>query len=164
MSQIDNFVYVDASSTPNPGQTEYRGLYKGQIIFSKHIGFSSINVGEFLAIIHALAYIKKHNLIVDGVYSDSVTAISWYKKRTWKSTYTKDLMKRAKIWLQTNKPTTKVIIFDTRLRGENPADYGRKSTKKRKPVDMEKCFKAFVKENRLEHKWNKFISKYQQLL
>lgn len=38
------------------------------------------NLGEFLAIVHGLAYLKKQNKNIP-IYSDSRTAISWVKNK-----------------------------------------------------------------------------------
>ena len=91
------------------------------------------NVAEFLGLVHALAYCKKNNLNVP-VYSDSVTAISWVKRKKMNSQLVRssenkvlfDLLERAEKWLHENTYTTKILKWETELWGENPADFGRK--------------------------------------
>lgn len=55
-------VAVDAACEGNPGNMEYRGVdpYSGELLF--HVGpyrNGTNNIGEFLAIVHALAFLKK---------------------------------------------------------------------------------------------------------
>ena len=61
---------------------EYQGVYvaTGQRIF--HFGpmFGTNNIGEFLAIVHALAYMKKQNISMP-IYSDSRNAMSWVRQK-----------------------------------------------------------------------------------
>ena len=59
-----NCVAVDAACSGNPGPMEYRGVYllTGQQIF--HFGpvYGTNNIGEFLAIVHALALMKQKGI------------------------------------------------------------------------------------------------------
>lgn len=76
-------VSVDVGCRGNPGIVEYKGVdtKKGKVLFSHdeiHIGTN--NMGEFLAIVHALAYLKKQGS-QKAVYSDSMTAIKWVKQK-----------------------------------------------------------------------------------
>ena len=73
---------------------EYRGVYllTGQEIF--HFGpvYGTNNIGEFLAIVHALALMKQKNINMP-VYSDSRNALSWVKQKKMQDqarTYAKD--------------------------------------------------------------------------
>ncbi len=55
-------VCVDASCIGNPGDVEYRGVYTAtrEVIFHKSpMPNGTNNLGEFLAIVHALAHLKK---------------------------------------------------------------------------------------------------------
>ena len=91
------------------------------------------NIGEFLAIVHALAMLKKQNSN-KIIYTDSMTAISWVKNKKAKTKLepTKrndkifDLINRAEQWLQKNSYFTPIIKWKTEVWGEIPADYGRK--------------------------------------
>ena len=61
---IMDSVCVDASCRGNPGDVEYRGVYTatGEVIFHKQpMSLGTNNLGEFLAIVHALAYLKNQN-------------------------------------------------------------------------------------------------------
>lgn len=52
---------VDAACSGNPGKMEYRGVYlkTGQVVFHYGPVYGTNNIGEFLAIVHALALLKK---------------------------------------------------------------------------------------------------------
>ncbi|MCU0720382.1 MAG: ribonuclease H family protein, partial [Pirellula sp.] len=73
---------VDAACKGNPGELEYQGidLATGTNMF--HMGpypEGTVNIGEFLAIVHALALLheKEPNT---AIYSDSRIGISWVKQ------------------------------------------------------------------------------------
>jgi ribonuclease HI len=129
-------VCVDASTIDNPGVTEYRGVdtRTGRIIFSHKYEEATNNIGEFLAIVHALALYKKQGKELKVVYSDSLNAISWVQQKMCKTKYQRthknnklfDDIERAVNWLNNNTYETKVLKWDTVAWGEIPADYGRK--------------------------------------
>ena len=78
-----NSISVDAASSGNPGKMEYQGVdTKSKNILFKRGPYKEAtnNIGEFLGLVHGLALLKKlkSNQIV---YSDSITAISWVKKK-----------------------------------------------------------------------------------
>ncbi len=131
-----NSLAVDAACAGNPGIMEYRGVHlrTGKVIF--HMGpleDGTNNIGEFLALVHALAFLKanKSNL---PIYSDSRTAISWVNQRVCKSLLKKnaknakifELIHRAENWLQSNRFSNPIHKWETKTWGEIPADFGRK--------------------------------------
>ncbi|MDQ0208319.1 ribonuclease H [Alkalicoccobacillus murimartini] len=130
-------VSVDVGSRGNPGIVEYKGVdtKTGEILFSHgeiHIGTN--NMGEFLAIVHALAYLKERNDTTTPVYSDSRTALKWVKDKKANSSLERSLkteemwllMDRAEKWLQTNTYSNPILKWETKHWGEIKADYGRK--------------------------------------
>ena len=130
-----NCLAVDAACSGNPGPMEYRGVYllNEQQIF--HFGpvYGTNNIGEFLAIVHALALMKqKHINMV--IYSDSRNAINWVKQKKCKTKLERNakteqlfqMIERAENWLKLNTYTTKIIKWETDEWGEIPADFGRK--------------------------------------
>ena len=133
---IKQAIAVDASAQGNPGIMEYRGVYikTGKEIFrvGPYYGGTN-NIGEFLAIVHALAYLKnrKKNW---PIYSDSLTAIKWVKNKKCNTTLKPternkeifDLIRRAEKWLRENEYTNPILKWDTQKWGEIPADFGRK--------------------------------------
>ena len=130
-----DYIVVDASSIGVPGPTEYQGFLmpEKRLLFSKHIGLATNNLGEFLGIVHALAYLYQNESTLP-VYSDSITALSWVAKRKVKSELERNahteaawsLVDRALIWLNTHQFTNRIWKWETQHWGENPADYGRK--------------------------------------
>ncbi len=126
---------VDAACSGNPGPMEYRGidLATGQVVF--HFGpvHGTNNIGEFLAIVHALALMKQWG-IQKTIYSDSNNAILWVNKRKCKTTLKRNasteqlfqVIERGERWLATNTFRVPIVKWETRLWGEVPADFGRK--------------------------------------
>jgi ribonuclease HI len=127
---------VDAACSGNPGLMEYRGVYSktGEEIF--HQGpfrNGTNNIGEFLALVHGLAFLKQKNSTVP-IYTDSKTALSWIKSKKTKTRLEKDetnailfdLLARAENWLQKNEYSTTILKWETSAWGEIPADFGRK--------------------------------------
>jgi len=129
-------ICVDASTINNPGPTEYRGVdtKTKKIIFELKLDEATNNIGEFLAIVHALALYKKRGEELKIIYSDSLNAIAWVKQKKCKTKYEKtasnekvfDLIQRAVTWLHNNHYDTKILKWNTRAWGQIPADYGRK--------------------------------------
>ena len=115
---------------------EYRGVdtLSGKEIFRQGPYFDGTNnIGEFLAIVHGLALLKKKNSNLP-VYTDSMTAISWVRKRkantklelTARNAILFELIERAEKWLKTNTWSNPILKWETQCWGEIPADFGRK--------------------------------------
>ncbi|MCX8020296.1 MAG: ribonuclease H family protein [Chitinophagaceae bacterium] len=135
-SPIPESIVVDAACNSKTGQMEYQGIYlkTGKKIF--HQGpfeYATNNVGEFLAIVHALAYLKKIKSSIP-VYSDSNVAILWVKNKKPKTQLVPtpsnkkifELLNRAVKWLEQNNYENPILKWETKSWGENPADFGRK--------------------------------------
>jgi len=127
---------VDAACSGSPGTLEYRGVHTrtGRQIFRQGpFENGTNNIGEFLAIVHALAWLAKKGIDAP-VYSDSETAISWVKEKKCKTRLALDarnaplfeLISRAETWLAENEPVNPVLKWDTEAWGEIPADFNRK--------------------------------------
>ena len=127
---------VDAACSGNPGAMEYRGVFvvSGKEIFRVGpLAQGTNNIGEFLAIVHALALMKQKNIDMP-VYSDSQNAIIWVRKKQCKTRLEQtsinapifDLISRAEKWLNENTYPNLVLKWDTASWGEIPADFGRK--------------------------------------
>ena len=135
-SPLANSIAVDAACSGNPGVLEYRGVHTstGREIFKKGpFPEGTVNLGEFLALVHGIAYLKQKNSN-KLVYSDSRTAISWVKKkkintkleRNKKNNELFQLVDRALIWLHNNSFDNQILKWETAYWGEIPADFGRK--------------------------------------
>jgi ribonuclease HI len=130
-------VCVDAACSGAPGKLEYRGVNTetgDEIFHSGPYVDGTNNVGEFLAIVHALTWQEKHNVHIP-IYSDSENAIAWVitgqcrtkLKHTPKNAILFAIIRTSENWLAENElPENKILKWDTDMWGENPADFGRK--------------------------------------
>ncbi len=129
-------IAVDAACSGNPGMMEYRGVFVADGVELFHVGpmaEGTNNIGEFLAIVHALALLKKKNSVIP-IYSDSVNAMKWVANKKCKTKLAQtnlnrpifNLIERAENWLQNNNYSNPILKWETKLWGENPADFGRK--------------------------------------
>lgn len=131
-----NSIAVDAAVSGNPGKMEYRGVdtkTKKELFKQGPFEEGTNNIGEFLAIVHGLAFLKQNNNN-RIIYTDSKTALSWIKKKSCNTKLERnnknealfDLVKRAEQWLKTNTYNTIIVKWETKAWGEIPADFGRK--------------------------------------
>jgi len=129
-------IAVDAASSGNPGKMEYRGVdtQTGKQLFHQGpFAEGTNNIGEFLALVHGLAYLKNKNSN-RIIYSDSKIAIGWVKSKKCKTKLQPnkknqalmELVTRAENWLKTNTFSTKILKWETAAWCEIPADFGRK--------------------------------------
>ncbi|MDP2995352.1 MAG: ribonuclease H family protein [Anaerolineales bacterium] len=138
-------VVVDAACSGSPGRLEYRGvdLRSGKEVFRQGpYENGTNNVGEFLAIVHALALLEEQGSALPRagtgtttpVYSDSETAIAWVKAKQCNTELAADetnaplfeLINRAEDWLAEHKTASPILKWDTKAWGEIPADFNRK--------------------------------------
>jgi len=133
---ITESLAVDAACSGNPGEMEYRGVFvaTGQQIF--HVGpmkQGTNNIGEFLALVHGLAYLKKTGCTMP-VYTDSHNAMLWVHQKKCKTKLERTavnepifkLIERAEKWLRENDYSTTIRKWETAEWGEIPADFNRK--------------------------------------
>lgn len=132
-----NSISVDAACSGNPGRMEYRGVYTDsgkQIFHQGPFNHGTNNIGEFLAIVHALALLKKSGHDNTLIYTDSRTAMKWVRdkkaatklERTAENEVLFDMIERAEKWLDTHTYQNPVVKWETESWGEIPADFGRK--------------------------------------
>ena len=129
-------ISVDAACSGNPGVVEYQGVDTAtkQRLFYYKLPQGTNNIGEFLAIVHALAMLQKSGQLRLPIYSDSQNAIAWVKAKQPKTTLERnthtqlafEMLDRAVAWLQNNTFKNPVLKWQTDTWGENPADFGRK--------------------------------------
>lgn len=148
---FSTFIAVDAACSGNPGKMEYQGKYVvlgteseqplvTDLFKSPVFENGTNNIGEFLAIVHALAWQKQKRTQLP-IYSDSVNAQKWVREKQCKTKlqqnekngYLFELIARAEKWLRENEEwmkensmTIPVLKWKTEIWGEIPADYGRK--------------------------------------
>ena len=135
-------VAVDAACSGNPGKMEYQGVLvdfsttpskKLDLFKSPVFENGTNNIGEFLAIVHAVALQKKEGWHFP-VYSDSYNAQLWVKQKKCKTKlqrnadneYLFQLIERAEKWLENNTIDVPILKWKTEIWGEIPADFGRK--------------------------------------
>lgn len=133
--QITEALCVDAACSGNPGPMEYRGVHlpSGKEVFRFGPIQGTNNIGEFLAIVHALALMQQRQISLP-IYSDSVSGLAWVRNRKAKTTLARtpqtaealDLVARAERWLRTHEVHVPIMKWDTEQWGEIPADFGRK--------------------------------------
>lgn len=128
-------ISVDAACSGNPGVMEYQGVdtrNKAQI-FHKKFSLGTNNIGEFLAIVHALALLKQQGKNTP-IYTDSRIAMGWVKRKKAKTQLVRNaktellhtLIARAETWLKNNTWDNPILKWETERWGEIPADFGRK--------------------------------------
>jgi ribonuclease HI len=133
---IGDSISVDAACSGNPGIMEYRGVdtLSGAELFRQGpFKNSTVNIGEFLAIVHGLAYLAERNSAFP-IYTDSRTAMKWIRDKKIKTKLERQannekvfqLADRAIAWLETKEYPNKIIKWETAAWGEIPADFGRK--------------------------------------
>lgn len=132
-----NSISVDAACSGNPGLMEYQGVktYNGeQIFYQGPFKEGTNNIGEFLALVHALAFLKKVGKEDITIYTDSRTAMAWVRNKKVKTTLIKttrnefifELINRGEKWLKENSTKNPIVKWPTKKWGEIPADFGRK--------------------------------------
>lgn len=128
---------VDAACSGNPGVMEYRGVdtKTGTEIFrAGPYNGGTNNVGEFLALVHAIALLKQYNQPNLPIYSDSKIAMGWLRKKHCNTKLKQtpanqkifELIRRAEQWLKNNPYENPILKWPTGNQGEIPADFGRK--------------------------------------
>jgi ribonuclease HI len=133
---ITRSISVDAAWNNVSKDMEYQGVYTDtkELIFKQGpYADGTNNVGEFLAIVHALSYCKKHNINLP-IYSDSKTALAWLRDKKLNSSLARTdknveifaMLDRAVKWIKDNSYNNPVLKWETASWGEIPADFGRK--------------------------------------
>ena len=130
-------IAVDAACSGNPGNLEYRGVdtATGDELFK--IGVfkkGTNNIGEFLALVHGLAYLQKIEAFDMPIYSDSRTAMAWVRNKKVKTNLSRSavneqlfqLIARGEQWLRKHTYKNPILKWKTEAWGEIPADFGRK--------------------------------------
>ena len=126
---------VDAACSGNPGVMEYQGVNTEtkEQVFHQKFEEGTNNIGEFLALVHGLAFLQKQGSNLP-VYSDSQIAIGWVKKMhcktkldpSQKNAKLFEMIRRGEEWLKNNNYANPILKWETKVWGEIPADFGRK--------------------------------------
>ena len=122
---------TDAAHSRKNGKTEYQAinLATRERIFYRNLGNQTTNIGEFLAVVEAVKYIIENDFQPRVIFTDSMTAIAWFKAKKTSSTKPNKDLQRAEMFLRAlsaDVDTIEVIHWDNKRWGETPADFGRK--------------------------------------
>lgn len=95
-------IATDAAHSMKNGKTEYQGidLATRQQIFYKDLGNQTTNIGEFLAVVEAVKYIIENDFQPRVIFTDSTTAIAWFKAKKTSSTKPCKDLQRAEMFLR----------------------------------------------------------------
>lgn len=131
MINLNEGIAVDAAHSIKNKKTEFQGvdLKTGKKIFYNDLGNQTINIGEFLAIVEAVKYIIENDYKPKVVFSDSTTAISWFRSKRTASGKRNKLLMKAEIYLRAMSfwvDDIKIVKWDNKAWGEIPADFGNK--------------------------------------
>ena len=124
-------IATDAAHSSKNLITEYQGIdiETGDRIFYKNLGNQTINIGEFLAVVEATKFIIENDFQPRIIYTDSITAITWFKNKKTASKKRNKELQKAEIFLKafsSDVDTIEVFHWDNRGWGETPADFGNK--------------------------------------
>jgi ribonuclease HI len=124
-------IATDAAHSMKYGVTEYQGvdIATGERLFYRDLGNQTINIGEFLAVVEAAKLIIEQDLSPRIIYTDSMTALTWFQNRSTSSTKRNRDLQKAEIFLKAlgaDIDTIEVRHWDNRTWGETPADFGNK--------------------------------------
>src|SRR5262245_5052556 len=129
-------VCVDAACSGNPGDLEFQAVdtrTRTELFREGPYREGTVNIGEFLAIVHALIWLKRAGRTCP-IYSDSKVALSWVRDRSANTKLVQThanavlfkLMDEAVDWLGDNTYPNRILKWKTSEWGEIPADFGRK--------------------------------------
>jgi len=124
-------ITTDAAHSTKNGKTQYRAidLSTGQELFLHDIGNQTVNIGEFLGVVEAAKYIIENDFYPKVIYTDSITAITWFKNKVTASKKNYPPLLKAEIFLKTMASEIdkiEVHHWKNDTWGETPADFGNK--------------------------------------
>ena len=135
---IELSLAVDAACNEMTGVMEYQGIWtfdRDIVLFRKGpYNGGTNNIGEFLALVHALAHFGKEKdpkFKTMPIYSDSKIAMGWIKAKKCRTKArprgeVAALIQRAEAWLASHTFQNPILKWETKVWGEIPADFGRK--------------------------------------
>lgn len=124
-------IAVDAAHSIKKGITEFQAinLSTGERLFYKNLGNQTVNIGEFLGVVECVKFILENDFKPKVIYTDSQTAITWYRNRSTSSVKRNSELQKAEIFLHAMSSRLegiKVVHWDNDRWGETPADFGNK--------------------------------------
>lgn len=124
-------IATDGAHSTKEKMTRFRAvnLSSGEELFSEAIGNQTVNIGEFLGIVAAIRYILENDFTPAIIYSDSLTAITWFHNKATASSRRCPALHKAEVFLRAMSARIDAIEvrhWDNRKWGEIPADFGNK--------------------------------------
>lgn len=124
-------IATDAAHSTKRLVTEYQGIdiETGERLFYRNLGNQTVNIGEFLAVVEAAKYIIENDFQPRIIYTDSITALTWFRNKKTSSKKRNKELQKAEIFLKAlsaDIDTISVLHWDNKLWGETPADFGNK--------------------------------------
>lgn len=124
-------IATDAAHSTKRGVTEFQGinLATGERIFYENLGEQTVNIGEFLAVVRAVKYIIENDFQPRVVYTDSMTALTWFNNKSTASNKRNRELQKAEIFLKAlsaDVDSVEVRHWNNKAWGETPADFGNK--------------------------------------
>lgn len=124
-------IATDGAHSMKRGVTRYRAVDMAtrQLLFERNIGNQTINIGEFLGVVEAAKYIIEHHYSPAIIYTDSMTALTWFREKRTASRKKNAAIKKAEVFLKamtSEIDKIQVLHWDTAAWGEIPADFGEK--------------------------------------
>ncbi|MGQ3380585.1 ribonuclease H1 domain-containing protein [Priestia endophytica] len=135
-SYIEESICVDAACSGNPGIMEYQGVdtkMEERIFHYGPVKNGTNNIGEFLAIVHALSLFQKEGKSTP-IYTDSITALAWVRNkkvntnlpRSEETQHIWERIDKSIEWLNHHSYENPIMKWETKKWGEIKADFGRK--------------------------------------
>lgn len=130
-------IATDAAHSMKNGKTEYRAidLATKKQIFYRDLGNQTTNIGEFLGVVAAAKYIIENNFEPPIIYTDSMTAIAWFKAKKTSSVKVCRELQKAEMFLRAlsaDIDEIEIVHWDNKRWGEIPADFGNKVSSSKK--------------------------------
>ncbi|NDW19744.1 ribonuclease H [Dysgonomonas sp. 216] len=124
-------IATDAAHSTKRSVTEHQGIdiQTGERLFYKNLGNQTVNIGEFLAVVDAAKYIIENDFQPRVIYTDSVTAITWFRNKKTASKKRNKELQKAEVFLKlfaADIDTITIKHWDNKKWGETPADFGNK--------------------------------------
>lgn len=131
MSRPTSGIATDGAHSMKNKITRYRAvdIASGEELFNVNIGFQTINIAEFLGVVEAVKYIIAHDYSPRIIYTDSITALTWFREKRTASKKRNTALLKAEVFLRAYAAeieSIEVHHWDNRKWGEIPADFNEK--------------------------------------
>lgn len=128
MTRPTEGIATDAAHSTKRSVTEYQGvnLATGEVIFYENLGNQTVNIGEFLGVVAAAKYIIENDFQPRIIYTDSITALTWFQNKSTASKKRNKALQKAEIFLKAlsaDIESIEVRHWDNQRWGETPADF-----------------------------------------